>query len=514
MITRRQFVAGTAVTAFAAPAILRAQSLWRNHPFSLGVASGEPAPDGFVIWTRIAPEPLAPDGGMGIGVAPVKWEVASDDRFREIVAGGEAPARPELAHSVHVEVTGLQPDRPYWYRFEIQGERSIRGRARTLPLAGAAPASLRFGVAGCQHYEEGYFTAFRHLANEDLAFVYHYGDYIYEYGGDALRPSWGGELIEPVRQHQGRMLFDIDDYRQRYAQYKMDADLQRAHAAHSFLTTVDDHEVENNWVGILPQNDTPPEIFRLRRAQAFQAWYEHMPVRRSALPRADGMNIHRAFRWGNLAELNLLDTRQYRSNQPCSDRWATPCPDVAGADSTVLGAEQEAWLARNLSRRQARWNVLAQQIMMMSLDRRTRDEPEKFVNLDSWAGYEVPRQRLLARMRGLNNVVVLTGDEHQNFAGILTDRDEPVAVELVATSISSGGNGRDLRPGNERILSNNPQLKFNNDQRGYHVCEVTADEWRTSVMVMDGVTAPGGQISRRATLSTPHGTPSLTVAEG
>ena len=320
-------------------------------------------------------------------------------------------------------MTGLQPDRPYWYRFEIQGERSIRGRARTLPLPGAAPASLRFGVAGCQHYEEGYFTAFRHLAQEDLAFIYHYADYIYEYGGDPLRPSFGGELIEPVRQHQGRMLFDIEDYRQRYAQYKMDADLQRAHAAHAFLTTVDDHEVENNWVGSLPSDDTPPEIFRLRRAQAFQAWYEHMPVRRSAFPRPDGINIHRAFRWGNLAELNLLDTRQYRSDQPCNDRWATPCPDVSAANATVLGEEQEAWLARNLSRRQARWNVLAQQVMMMSIDRRTREEPERFVNLDSWAGYEVPRQRLLARMRGLDNVVVLTGDEHQNLAGILHDRD-------------------------------------------------------------------------------------------
>jgi alkaline phosphatase D len=414
MLTRRHFIAGAATTAFGAPAILRAQSLWRNYPFSLGIASGEPAADGFVIWTRIAPEPLAPDGGMGIGVAPVKWEVAADDRFREIVASGEAPARPELAHSVHVEVTGLQPDRPYWYRFEIQGERSIRGRTRTLPLPGATPASLRFGVAGCQHYEEGYYTAFRHLASEDLAFVYHYGDYIYEYGGDALRPSFGGELIEPVRQHQGRMLFDIDDYRQRYAQYKMDADLQRAHAAHAFLTTVDDHEVENDWVATTPEDDTPPEIFRLRRAQAFQAWYEHMPVRRSALPRPDGMSIYRAFRWGNLAEFSLLDTRQYRSDQPCQDRWGTPCREISAADATVLGAEQEAWLARNLSRNQARWNVLAQQIMMMSLDRRTRDEPERFVNLDSWAGYEVPRQRLLARMRGLNDVVVLTGAEHQN----------------------------------------------------------------------------------------------------
>jgi alkaline phosphatase D len=511
MFNRRHFIAGAAATALA-PAILRAQSLWRNYPFSLGIASGDPAPDGFVIWTRIAPEPLAPDGGMGIGTAQVNWEVAADDRFREIVATGEAPARPELAHSVHVEVTGLQPDRPYWYRFEIQGERSIRGRARTLPLPGATPTALRFGVAGCQHYEEGYYTAFRHLAAEDVAFVYHYGDYIYEYGGDPLRPSFGGDLIQPVRQHVGRMLYDITDYRQRYAQYKMDADLQRAHAAHPFLTAVDDHEVENNWVGIQPQDDTPPEIFRLRRAQAFQAWYEHMPVRRSSLPRPDGISLHRAFRWGNLAEFNLLDTRQYRSDQPCQDRWSTPCPDVNAAGATVLGEDQESWLNRNLSDRDTRWNVLAQQIMMMSLDRRTRDEPEKFVNLDSWAAYETARQRLLGRMRGLGNVVVLTGDEHQHFAGTLHHRDEPVAVEFVATSITSGGNGQDVRPGSDRILANNPQLKFLNDQRGYVTCEVGPDEWRTNFMVMDRVRTPDGTISKRATATVARGTPDLVIA--
>ncbi len=514
MISRRHFVAGAGASLFAAPAILRAQSLWRNYPFSLGIASGDPSPDGFVIWTRLAPEPLSPDGGMGIGTALVKWEVASDDRFRTIVASGEAPARPELAHSVHVEVTGLQPDRPYFYRFEIQGERTIRGRARTLPLAGAAPERLRFGVAGCHNYEDGYFTAFRHLAREDLAFVYHYGDYIYEYGGDPLRPNFGGDLVQPVRQHQGRMLFDIDDYRQRYAQYKMDADLQRAHAAHAFFMTMDDHEVENNWVGGLPQDDTPPEIFQLRRGQAFQAWYEHMPVRRSALPAARGITAHRSVHYGNLAELNFLDTRQYRTDQPCGDGFKPACAEVRARDAAVLGAEQETWLARNLASRDTRWNVLAQQVMMMSLDRRRAPEEnaQKVLNLDTWAAYEVPRERMLARMAGLDNVVVLTGDEHQNWAGLLTHRDQVVAAEFVATSMSSGGDGRDRRDGSDTILANNPELKFVNDQRGYHVMDVTAERWATDVMVMDQVRRPDGQIGKRATLTVPHGRPEMSIA--
>ncbi|HXG81494.1 MAG TPA: alkaline phosphatase D family protein [Sphingomicrobium sp.] len=515
MLNRRHFLATCAATLVAAPAIVRAQNLWRHYPFSLGIASGDPAPDGFVIWTRLAPEPLEPHGGMGMGVMPVKWEVASDDRFATIVASGEALARPELAHAVHVEVAGLQPDRPYFYRFEAAGERSIRGRARTLPTAGASPQLLRFATAGCQHYEDGYYTAYRHMAGEDLAFVYHYGDYIYEYRGDPLRPGWGdGGIYTPVRQHAGEMLMSLDDYRRRYGQYKADPDLQRAHAAHAFFTTFDDHEVDNNWVGDIEESDTPPEIFRLRKAAAFQAWYEHMPVRRRSFPTPASVQLYRSARFGNLAELNFLDTRQFRSNQPCGDGFKPACPEINDPKATILGKEQEEWLERNLQRRDVRWNVLAQQVMMMSLDRRRRPDeaPSKVYNLDTWAAYEAPRQRLLARMRGLDNVIVLTGDEHQNFAGLLHDRDKPVAVEFVATSISSGGDGQDLRPGSDTVLANNPQLKFINDQRGYLTFDVTPDEWRTNFMVVDRVRAPDAALSRRATWSVARGQPDLRQA--
>ena len=506
MITRRHFIAGAAATAFAAPAILRAQTIWRAYPFSLGVAAGEPAPDGFVIWTRLAPDPLETHGGMAMSPMPVKWEVASDSGFATIVRQGEEAARPELGHSVHVELTGLEPDRPYWYRFQAGGERSINGRARTLPAASATPESLKFGVAGCQSYEDGYYTAYRHLAREEnIAFVYHYGDYIYEYRGDATRPSRGGSLIVAARQGIGQDAFDLADYRQRYALYKSDGDLQRAHAAHAFFHSFDDHEVTDNWVQDIDPDGAPPELFRTRRAMALQAWYENMPVRRAMMPRNGALSDYRAVRYGDLAQIDLLDTRQFRSDQPCGDGFKPACAEVNAANAQVLGAEQEAWLTQNLSRRQARWNVLAQQIMMMSLDRRTRDEPEKILNLDSWAAYEVPRRRLLSRMRGLDNVVVLTGDEHQNFAGLLQDGEQPVAVEFVSTSISSGGDGQDLRPGSDRILAGNPQLKFINDQRGYLTCEVGREEWRTNYMVVDRVSTPGGSLSKRATLAMTRG---------
>jgi len=512
MISRRQLLAGGAASLLAAPAIVRAQSQWRAFPFSLGVASGDPAPDGFVIWTRLAPEPLEPGGGMGMGPVPVSWEVASDEGFLTVVARGEAVARPELAHAVHVEVTGLQPDRPYFYRFEQGGERSLRGRARTLPAAGASPERLRFGVAGCQSYEDGFYTAYRHLAGEeDLAFVYHYGDYIYEYRGDPLRPR-GGDVFEPVRTHLGQLLFSTDDYRRRYAQYKLDPDLQRAHAAHAFFMSFDDHEADNNWVSDI-DDGVPPELFRLRRQAAFQAWYEHMPLRRRSLPNGSAIQAYRSARYGNLAELNFLDTRQYRTNQPCDDGFKPVCPAVRSEQAAVLGAEQEAWLSRNL-RSSARWNVLAQQVMMMAPDRRRAPDeaPEPILNMDTWAAYQVPRQRLLARLAGLGNAVVLTGDEHQNWAGIVHDaRDRPVAAEFVATSISSGGDGEDLRPGNAHILASNPQLKFLNSQRGYHVHEVGRDAWTTHVMVMDQVRERGGTLSRRAAITVPHGRAEMTV---
>jgi alkaline phosphatase D len=505
MLTRRDFIGTGAAALVAAPAIVRAQSRWRANPFSLGVASGDPTPDGFVIWTRLAPDPLDTHGGMGPDTMPVAWEVASDEAFTRIVAKGEAQARAELAHSVHVEVAGLDADRPYFYRFTAGGERSAPGRARTFPHLTAAPSRLRFGVAGCQDYQSGYYTAYRHMADEDFAFVFHYGDYIYEYGPDT--PA--------VRQHSSPLISSLDDYRRRYAQYKSDADLQRAHAAHPFFMTFDDHEVRNDWAGDVDDDDgpPPPEVFRLRRQSAFQAWYEHMPVRRGQLPNGSALQLYRSARYGNLAAFDFLDTRQFRTNQPCGDGYRVACADVTSAGAHMISQQEEAWLVRNLQRREARWNAVAQQVMMMSLDRRwpSEDAPRKLLNLDSWAGYEVQRERLLARMRGLNNVVVLTGDEHTAYAGLLHDRGKPVAVEFVGTSISSDGDGQDIPGWGPKFMENNPQLKFINNQRGYMSCEVMPDEWRTNFLVLDKISTPNGALSKRATWTVAHGEAALAA---
>lgn len=493
-----------------------AQATFDVNPFRLGVASGDPLPDGFVIWTRLAPDPLAFGSGMPRAPMAVSWEVATDRGFGAVVRSGEVIARPELGHSVHVEVEGLEPARPYFYRFKVGDERSGVGRAKTTPVVGASTAQVRFGVAGCQAFESGFYTAHRKLAGEDLDFIFFYGDYIYEGRGNPTYQDGQGPR-ENARVHLGGEVYSLDDYRRRYSQYTMDADLQASRGSAPWFAVWDDHETANNWVSDIDQKGTPTEVFLLRRAAAMQAFYEFTPLRKSSFPRGSQMQLYRRAQYGDLLDLNLLDTRQFRTDQPCGDRFASSCPGIDAAEAEVLGQAQEAWLLRALDGSDATWKALAQQIMVMDLD---RDLTEGYgVNTDSWAGYRTPRNRLLkhVRDRRIDNVVVLTGDEHQNFAGELfldgrNPQGAPIAAEFVATSISSGGDGSDRRADADRFLAANPQLKFINNQRGYVICDVTPERWRTEFKVLDKVSDRQGQISTRAAWAVEAGSSRLSPA--
>jgi alkaline phosphatase D len=506
-LSRRRLLSvfgGAAVTALAIPmesGKALAQAVFSTYPFQLGVASGDPSADGFVIWTRLAPEPFEIGYGMPSAPVAVEWEVGDAPNMRNIVAKGTAIAPPELGHAVHVEVGGLQPNRDYWYRFTAGRERSLLGRARTTPALGAALERVRFAVAGCQHYEQGYYTAYRRLAEDNPDFVFCYGDYIYEGRGNRL---WNGPNgpVENVRQHFGGEIYSLDDYRRRYAQYKMDADLQAAHAAAPWFTVWDDHEIDNNWVADLDQDGVDPKMFNLRRQMAVQAYYENMPLRASSFPTGTSLQLYRRATYGQLLNLNLLDTRQYRTDQPCGDRFGY-CDAVEASRAEVIGQVQEKWLTNGLIESKTTWNVLAQQIMMMDLDREPGDG--KAVNPDSWAGYRMPRNRLLQtiRDRKVGNVVVLTGDEHQNYAGDLyldgaKAEGAPIASEFVVTSISSGGDGTDQRADMAKIQAVNPILKFNNAQRGYAICDVTPKAFVTEFKVLDAITRRDGKLSTRA----------------
>lgn len=493
-----------------------AQPFFREYPFQLGVASGEAAPDGFVIWTRLAPEPFAIGHGMPAAAVEVQWEVAEDADMKTIVQQGTAVAPPELGHAVHVEVAGLVPARPYWYRFTAGRERSGVGRAKTAPAFGAPTEHIRFAIAGCQHYESGYFTAHRHLAEQQPDFVFCYGDYIYEGRGNRIRNFAEGP-VEMVRQHVGDEIYSIEDYRRRYAQYKMDADLQAAHAAAPWFVTWDDHEIDNNWVNAIDQDGTSPALFLLRRQMAMQAYYEHMPLRASSMPRGPVMQLYRQARFGDLMDLNLLDTRQYRTDQPCGDQWGVDCSGIGREGTEVLGRQQEAWLGERLLQSDAGWKVLAQQVMMMDLDRQPGAGSTE--NLDSWAGYRIPRNRVLDMIaeRGIDSAIVLTGDEHQNYAGELhrdgTDPGPvPVATEFVSTSISSGGDGIAQRPDTMAIAAENEQLKWHNAQRGYVLCDVAQERWQTEFVVLDTVIERGGEARVAQRLAVERGRPGVVRA--
>ncbi len=481
-------------------------------PFALGVAAGDPWPDGFVIWTRLAPRPLDEHGGMPMVIVPVTWQVAEDAQFTRGLRTGTALARPELGHSVHVEVTCLLPQRPYFYRFLIEGgDVSRTGRAKTAPVAGALPERVRLGVAGCQNWENGYYTAYRHLAAEDdLDAIFHYGDYIYESKANTNPQK------PPVRPHVGGEIYSLDDYRHRYALYKTDPDLQAAHASAAFLMSFDDHEIDNNWASLYDQDDTPPEVFALRKFAAMQAWYENVPVRLGQFPKPSGMMMYRRLDYGRLVRMHVLDTRTFRDKQPCRASQLPGCRPETGPATTIMGKAQEAWLDKGLVN-PATWNLIAQQVLVMPFDSRKEAAATADYSDDNWNGYAPARQRLVKSIlaRKLSNVVIATGDAHEDFVGTVPVRDEEpdgpaAATEFLATSISSGGDGVTGTAKQEIAKRDNPNLALYHSQRGYTVHDITPKDWIATLRVVDKVTTPDGNISTLAKFRVTPDKPALT----
>ncbi len=482
-----------------------AQPVFTKYPFSLGVASGDPWPDSVVLWTRLAPEPLD-GGGMPTANVEVSWQVSADRTFRTIVRSGVAIARPELGHSVHVEATGLEPGREYFYRFRCGGETSQIGRTVTAPAAGAPVDQLRFGVCGCGHFESGYFTAYGRLAEEQFDFVFHTGDYIYEGRGDANRNP------NNVRQHLGQEIYTLVDYRNRYAQYKSDPDLLAAHLSAPFIMTWDDHEVDNDYAGDRDERDTPPEVFLLRRAAAYQAYYESMPLRASTLPSGSNLPLYRRLLFGTLIDLNVLDTRQYRSKQAaCGDPAA--CPDPFDVKRTILGAQQEAWLFDNLAKPASTWTVLGQQVPTFARDMASVNAAARY-SVDKWDGYVDSRQRLFGHLRDVKvpNPIVLSGDVHNHWCADLkndfANPDSPtIGVEFTNSSVTSGGDGSDEQPSWPFLKKDNPHITYHCNKRGYVSCAATSKTMRADFRVIDQVSERGAPVRTAATRVVEAGRP-------
>ena len=474
-----------------------------RDPFTLGVASGDPLPDGVVLWTRLAPDPRA-GGGMPDLPVPVGWQVASDERFRRIVREGVVVAQPARAHAVHVEVGDLEPARWYWYRFRVGAYRSAVGRTRTAPAPDSSPGSFAFAFASCQDWQNGFYTAYHDLADQDLDLVVHLGDYIYEFGPEGkTRPG-----AAPGRIHDGPEPTDLAGYRGRYAQYKSDPDLQAAHARFPWVVTWDDHEVEDNYAGEIPQETTsPPGDFVARRAAAYLAYFEHMPLRPSALPGAAGARLYRRLRFGDLLELNVLDTRQYRDDQPCGD-GITDCPGRFDPSRTMTGAEQERWLLDGLARSTAKWNVIAQQTVFAQTGLGAR------FNVDQWDGYVAQRRRITEFLGGPSgpvNPVIVSGDLHSSWVNdVRLDYDDPasptVATEFVGTSISSDFTTA-IAPVTA-ALADHPHVKdFDGDLRGYVVTRVDRHRWTSDFRVVDTVDSPTSAARLRRSWTVDDGIP-------
>jgi alkaline phosphatase D len=498
------------------PQATPASASFGGYPFTLGVASGDPLPDGVVLWTRLAPAPLDPDGGMaGVGATEVRWEVAADEGFGTVLQTGAATADPALGHAVHVDAVGLEPGRDYFYRFLAGGEVSPVGRTRTAPAANAPLDRLRFAFTSCQDWLTGHYTAYRHLAQEDLDLVFFLGDYIYE---DAYGPDGDGTFPVPGREHTAPEVLTIEDYRVRHALHKSDPHLQAAHAAVPWVATWDDHEVDNDYAGDHDEAGTPPEEFLARKAAGYQTFYEHLPLRPTSMPVGPSMRLYRRFAFGDLAEFAVLDGRQYRTDHPCGAGEQDRCPAAVDPNTTMLGPEQERWLLAGLDASAARWNVIAQQTLMAELEH--TPGPGEIFWTDAWDGYPAARNRILGHVmsRGIGNPVVLTGDWHSTFVNDLkadfADPDSPtIATEFVVTAITTGGddNGYDDYYG--PMVPNNPHIRFfDGDGRGYMRVEVTPERWQTDVLMVETVLDPEAGISTVASFVVEDGRPGAQPA--
>jgi len=505
MIGRRKFLEVLAALGVAHTLPSRAADRkvsFDSYPFTLGVASGYPSPDSVVLWTRLT-------GGLDPRAVGVRWELAADESMKSIISSGETTAEPAWAHSVHVEVPGLAPDRWYWYRFSAGGAQSPVGRTRTAPPAGAPAPRLRFAFASCQQYEQGYYGAYRHVVADAPDLVAFLGDYIYE-------SSWGREL---VRSHGTPETYTLEDYRARYALYRSDPDLQAAHAACPWIVTWDDHEVDNDYADDRPEDGMEREAFLERRAAAYRAYYEHMPLPPRMRPEGPNMRIYTHLDWGALARFYVLDDRQYRSWHACprpkrrggsNTIDVERCPRLPAPGRSILGRAQEQWLDRELKESRAVWNVIAQQTRMAQFD--YKPGPGRIAWTDAWDGYPAARERLLASLASerVRNPVVLGGDVHTFYANQLKlDFDDPkapvVAAEFVTTSITSESWSQ------ERInqyLPDNPHVLLADSRlRGYTRVDVTPKRFQVDLRGMQTVQRRDAPCSTLASFVVDNGIP-------
>lgn len=502
--SRRTLIVAASGLALARTTAARGLEVGRSattNPFALGVASGDPSQDGFVLWTRLT----ANGQPLDAPAVPVTYDIALDDSFRRVVRRGRAAASLALAHAVHVEVTGLEPGRPYWYRFHALGAISGVGRAVTTPVRAA---SARLAITSCQHFEMGWFSPYRDMVASQPDLVIQLGDYIYE-NSYANQPK--------VRSFDGPEPMDLDGYRRRHALYKSDPDLRAAHAVAPWVVTWDDHEVENDYADLANLKALDPVVFARRRAAAYQAYFEHMPVRPSLWAQPGGPRLYRHLAWGDLFSLPVLDGRQYRSNQACNparqsgNKARAACAEIDAPDRTMLGAAQEAWLSSRLTAETRPWTLLAQQTVVARL------ETPEGVMTDQWDGYGPARDRLIADLRrpSVRNPVVLSGDIHSFWVNDLKadfkDAASPVVGTEIVAACLAGSRAPYARFGDAQ--ARNPHVRYSElDHSGYALLDITPKILRVDLRASEDQTVAGSPMRSLARFVVESGQPGAKSA--
>ena len=506
-ISRREFLRGAAASFVTAPVVTHAQvDDGSTQLFRHGVASGDPMGDRVVLWTRLT----EPSTRSAMGPIDVEWQVSTDEQVTRLVAQGSVIARPDRDFTVKVDAAGLEPGRSYFYAFSAGGQRSPIGRTRTLAARGAG--RVRLAVVSCSNYGTGYFNVYRCLSNrDDLDAVLHLGDYIYESANGSYGTGPEGGRIAQREAHD----VTLADYRQRYAAYRSDIDLQAAHARHPFVAVWDDHELTDNaWSDGAEGHDPRDGNWKRRQAAAYQAYLEWMPVREST---QSGIRLYRSFRFGDMADVIVLDTRAFRDRQLAPESVAR----MDRGDRSVLGDTQERWLFDRLrasNRDDTRWRLIGQQIMFSQLN-----APGALPNPDFWEGYPAARRRILEFLdeQRVANVAILAGDVHSSWAfdvprnpwsGAPAD-SRSLAIELVAPAISSAPLFSE--PGvRERMMAlraRSPHLKFlEGDSNGYVLLELTRERLLADWYFVATTARRSGEESKAASFVCESGTARLT----
>jgi alkaline phosphatase D len=519
ILNRRELIRLAALSAGLQAISYKAYSqvTFRDNPFKLGIASGAPTPDGVVLWTKLS---------IGFSDLPivVRYEVAHDEAFTRMAQTGTAVALPTLGHSVHAELRGLATDRWYFYRFIVGSGASAQmsdvGRTRTAPALGAEVSKLRFAFASCQNWDHGYYATYRQMVQDNPDLVVFLGDYIYEYASPKNpNPNY-------PRRNNLRTATTLADYRDRYALYKSDPLLQAAHRACPWIMTWDDHEVQNDYASDRGEDLASPQDFLTRRAAAYQAFYEHLPLPASALVRGlaglseSGQNncvrVNQRTPWGNLANFHLLDCRQYRDYQACQKPnrggsgmvKASECTELQDPNRSMLGKPQEAWLAEGIAldakqgvaSQTLPWSVIAQSTLLAKINSPADKEPRIWT--DGWEGYPFARRRLLDSMQAQPSLhpIILSGDVHLNVVAQV----EGVATEFCGTSLTSNTGWHPERE--PSFYQDNPHVQyFNSEKRGYALAEVTPKLWTTTLMGVEDVRREDSKVTPMAKFAVERG---------